>query len=253
MRWRVVLGALVIFVAVVVGAWASRSPLTERPEMQTGWVRMSSSEDGLTTVVTVAAHPPTAEGVDVVERAFRLQHLQPQHLTYEGPASVTHVPNQLMVSVGDGHGWRFPVAGRPVMAGSVPASYVEVPVRGLSQHWGASVHRPHDEIVAALLAGGCPLAGGSSNCESCQAGGAGAPSCKVQCGDDGCSAECNAGWSACCNCPGICSCCPDQPNAAAKKLTVAAKYVSGFDATTNARCARTPRRGWWQTNDVGLK
>ena len=36
MRWRVVLGAMVIFVAVVVGAWASRSQLTERPVMQTG-------------------------------------------------------------------------------------------------------------------------------------------------------------------------------------------------------------------------
>jgi hypothetical protein len=66
---------------------------------------MTSSEDGLTTVITVAAHQPTADGVDVVDRAFRLQHLQPQHLTFEGPASVTHMPNQLMVSVGDGQGF----------------------------------------------------------------------------------------------------------------------------------------------------
>lgn len=217
MRWRVVFGALLIFVAVVVGAWASRSQLTEPPVQQTGWVRISSSEDGLTTVVTVAARPPTADGVDVVERAYRLQHLQPHHLTYEGAASVAHTLNQLTVSVSDGQGWRFPVAGRPVVAGSAPASYAEVPVRGLSQHWGASIHRPHDEVVSALLAGACTAGAESSNCESCQAGGSGAPSCSVQCGDDGCSTECNLGWSACCNCPGICSCCPDLQSAAVKR------------------------------------
>jgi hypothetical protein len=218
MRWRVVLGALVICVAVmVVGAWASRSPLTEPFMMQTGWVRMTSSEDGLTTVVTVAAHQPTAEGVDVVERAFRLQHLRPQHLTYEGPASVTHVPNQLMVSVGDGQGWRLPVAGRPVVAGTAPANYVEVPVLGLSQHWGASIHRSHDEVVSALLAGGCAFTGGSGTCYSCATGGSGETGCGVDCGDTGCSAECRPGSYACCNCPGSCHCCPNQPDPVAKK------------------------------------
>lgn len=217
MRWRVVLGALVLFVAVVVGAWASRSQLTERPAMQTGWVRLSTSEDGLTTVVTVAVHQPTADGADVIDRAFRLQHLQPQFLAYEGPAVVTHAPNQLTVAIGDGRGWRFPVAGRPVVAGSAPASYVEIPVRGLSQHWGASIHRPHDEVVAALLASGCSGASGSATCDPCQNGGPGAPSCGVDCGDDGCSVECNGGLYACCNCPGSCHCCANQQNAVAKE------------------------------------
>ena len=217
MRWRVVLGAVLLFVAVVVGAWASRSQLTEPPVMQTGWVRMTTSEDGLTTVITIAAHQPTADGVDVVDRAFRLQHLQPQHVTYEGPASITHTLNQLMVFVDDAQGWRFPVAGRPVIAGSTPASYVEIPVRGLSQHWGASIHRPHDEVVSALLTGACSAGGGSSNCDSCQTGGSGSPGCTVQCGDDGCSTECNSGWSACCNCPGMCTCCPDRQSGAVKK------------------------------------
>jgi hypothetical protein len=217
MRWRVVLGALVLFVAVVVGAWASRSPLTERPVLQTGWVHITSSEDGLTTVVTIALHQPTADVADVIERAYRLQHLQPQHLTYEGPASVTHTLNQLMVSVSDGRGWRFPVAGRPVVAGSAPASYLEVPVRGLSHHWGVSIHRPHDEVVSALLASVCGAASGSTNCDPCLEGGSGSPICNVQCGDDGCSAQCMAGLYACCNCPRDCGCCPDRQNAPVKK------------------------------------
>jgi hypothetical protein len=76
-----VLEGLVIFIVVVVGAWASRPQLPERPVLQAGWVRMGSSEDGLTTVITAAAHQPAAVSVDVMERAFRLQHLQPQRLT----------------------------------------------------------------------------------------------------------------------------------------------------------------------------
>ena len=218
MRWRVVLGALVIFVAVVVGAWASRSQLTERPVMQTGWVRMTSSEDGLTTVISVAAHQPTADVADVVEQAYRLQHLQPQHLTYEGPASVTHTVNQLMVSVGDGQGWRFPVAGRPVMAGSAPAHYLEIPVRGLSQHWGASIHHSHDEVVSALLAGVCSGGSGSGDCEPCSDGGPGVSTCGVECGgDNGCTAECASGFYGCCNCPRQCGCCVDRQNGAPVK------------------------------------
>ena len=121
---------------------------------------MTSSEDGLTTVITVAAHPPAADVADVIDRAFRLQHLQPEHLTYEGPASVTHTLNQLMVDVGDARGWRFPVDGKPVIAGSTPTRYLEIPVRGLSQHWGAAIHRPHDEVVSTLLAGVCGATGG---------------------------------------------------------------------------------------------
>ncbi len=211
------LGGLVIFVAVVVGAWASQSPLTDGPVMQTEWVRMTSSEDGLTTVITIAVHRPADDVADVIERAFRLQHLQPQHLTFEGPASVTHTLNQLMVDAGDARGWRFPVAGRPVMAGTAPTSYVEVPVLGLSQHWGASIHRSHDEVVSALLAGGCALGGGSGTCDSCATGGPGKTSCDADCGDGGCTAECNAGSYACCNCPGSCHCCPNLPDAPAKK------------------------------------
>ncbi len=217
MRWRVVLGVVIIFIAVAVGAWAAREQLIEPNVIQTGWVRISSSADGLTTVITVAAHRPTTDFEDVVDRAFRLQHLQPQHLTYEGPASVTHTQNLLTVSVGEGQGWRFPVEGRPVIAGSSPTNVMEIPVRGLSHHWGASIHRSHDEVVATLLAGVCSGTSGPGQCDSCQDGGPGSASCGVQCGDDGCSTQCNPGWSACCNCPGICSCCPDRASAPMKK------------------------------------
>jgi hypothetical protein len=129
-----------------------------------------------------------------------------------------HTPNQLIVSVGPGQGWRFPAAGRSVVAGSVPASYLEIPVRGLSQHWGGSIHRPHDEVVSALLAGVCPLVGGSGNCDSCEDGGPGTSTCGVDCGGtDSCSAECGSGFHGCCNCSGMCSCCPDQESAPVKK------------------------------------
>jgi hypothetical protein len=123
-----------------------------------------------------------------------------------------HTPNQLMVLVGDVRAWRFPVAGRPVVAASAPASYVEVPVLGLSEHWGTSIHRPHDEVVSMLAVGVCGEEEAGS-CDSCSTGGSGASGC----GDSSRSAECNAGSYACCNCPGSCHCCSDQQNAAAKK------------------------------------
>ena len=42
---------------------------------------------------------------------------------------------------------------------------------------------------------------------ACQAGGAGATSCSISCGNgQGCSVSCGSGLSACCNCPHDCGC-----------------------------------------------
>jgi len=215
MRWRFALGGIAVLVLAVVGVSSSRPQLAERPLILTGWVRISTSEDGLTTVVTVAPQQPTPDRADVVDRAFRLQHVRPQHLEYEGPATVTHALNQLVVSINDSQGWRFPVAGRQVVAGSAPAAYPEIAVLGLSRHWGAGVRLSHDEVVTTLLAGTCDLGAGSGSCDSCATGGGGESSCGVQCGDNGCSAECAPGQFACCNCPRSCVCCAPRIDRAA--------------------------------------
>ena len=159
----------------IVGASSSRSRLTERPLTLAGWVRSSTSEEGLVTAVTGEARQPTPDGTDVVDQAFRLQHVRPQHLTYAWPASVTHTLIQLVVSISDSQGWSFPVAGRQVVPGSAPSAYQETAVLGLSRHWGAGVQLPHDEVVITLLAGTCDLGAGSwsGTCDSCATGGAG--------------------------------------------------------------------------------
>ena len=77
MRWRVVLSAVAVFVPAIVGASSSRSRLTERPLTLAGWVRSSTSEEGLVTAVTGEARQPTPDGTDVVDQAFRLQHVRP--------------------------------------------------------------------------------------------------------------------------------------------------------------------------------
>jgi hypothetical protein len=209
---------MALLLLAVVRLGLSRPPQADRPAMQTGWVRLSSSEDGLTTVITVAGRQPTPDGVNVIDRAYRLQHLQPEPLTYEGPASVMHRANQLVVAVDPAHGWRFPVAGKPVIAESAPTQYLEIPVRGLSQHWGPSIRRSHDEVVPMLLTGVCAAAaGGTGTCDPCATGGSGSDGCDIDCGDTSCSTECGGGTHACCNCPGSCVCCPDRQSSAPVK------------------------------------
>lgn len=109
-------------------------------------------------------------------------------------------------------GARFPMAGTPMAAGATPApGRGGVPVPGLSQHRGASIHRPQAEVVPMLLTGVCSGSGGSADCDPCKTGGPGSPGCDIDCGDgENCSAECASGNYACCNCAGRCACCADR-------------------------------------------
>jgi hypothetical protein len=110
------------------------------------------------------------------------------------------------------------MAGTPMAAAATPAQLFEVPVRGLSQHWGAAIHRPHDEVVATRLTGVCAAAaGGTGTCDPCATGGSESERCDIDCGDTSCSTECGGGTHACCNCPGSCVCCPDRQSAVVAK------------------------------------
>jgi hypothetical protein len=218
MLQRVVLIAGAVLAFVVVGDGAPRTQLPGEALILSGWVRVSTGPDGLATVVTVAVPHATADGKETVDSAFRVQHARPAFLDYEGFADVVFEGKRLTVLAGNGTGWQFSVATGLPESTLVASRLQRVPVIGLSRHSGAQVQGDADAVSASLLSGIC-RAGGTDGgvlggCESCEAGGPGFDSCEVGCGDSGCSAECGAGYHACCSCPLSCGCCANQIQAA---------------------------------------
>jgi hypothetical protein len=202
-----------VVVATVVAAGASvgvspRSPA--QPLSWTGSVAMVTSPDGRDTVVSIDEETGERSSDGLVERAFRLQHAPGARFEFLGRATVTYDRDRLVVSAGPGLSWVFTVAGRPEVAATEAVVYAALSVRGLSHHWGANVQRPASEVAAMLMAGGC-MATDASSCSDCQLGGAGTEGCTIGCeGASSCSADCTDGYFACCNCPGLCRCCPPR-------------------------------------------
>jgi hypothetical protein len=214
MLTRTVLIATAVLAFVATGAGAPGTQLPGQPQFLAGWVHMSTSPNGLATVVTVTSRQSTADGSEAVESAFRLQHAKPQHLEYEGLADIVYEAKRLTVLAGGGMGWQFLVAdGLPEALG--PSRYPTFAVIGLSRHWGAPIQRSASEVSSSLLAEVCSVGGmngdSQGGCDSCTWGGKGTSNCESHCeaGED-CSAICAPGYHACCSCPSKCTCCADQ-------------------------------------------
>jgi hypothetical protein len=209
---------VVLAVTLLAGAGLVSRPLllAEPPLTVTGDVHMVTSPDGLTTAVSIdvgdAKYPPDG----LVDHAFRLQHKAEQALAYDGVATITYANASLRLDLDEGAGWVFAVKDTRTSLSDRALAYPWLFVTGLSYHWGAKIHRSHDEVAALLLASGCKADEGDPSCENCEAGGPGAEGCGVECDEGGCSAHCGGGGSfACCSCPGTCRCCPDKEGAPA--------------------------------------
>jgi hypothetical protein len=208
---RPVLIAAAVLAFVAVGAGAPRTQLPGQPLFLAGRARMSTSPNGLATVVTITTRQWSADGFDAVEWAFRLQHAKPNYLAFEGRAEVVYEARRLTVVSGTGEEWQFLVADRLPDDLLEPSEVQRFAVVGLSRHWGIALQLDKDAVFSALLARACSVADGGGDCTACQLGGADAPACSAMCGGtEMCSVECISGYHACCNCPNSCLCCPDQ-------------------------------------------
>jgi hypothetical protein len=176
---------------------AASLPQMDAPVTRVGWVRMATSLDGSTTVVTLGS-PMTGSIPGAVVEAFRVQHLVPAAVAASGTANLTYEPGRLAVAFVDGETWSFSVGQERT------AAHIYV-VAGLSHYWGETVSRSSEEVERELMLGGCASGPG---CDSCASGGIGVESCTAPCEPgSSCSATCGDGYFACCNCPGSCRCC----------------------------------------------
>jgi hypothetical protein len=204
-RWSILVPLGVVALAGV-SAIGRPGPATDAPLTATGHAYIITSADGLTTAVTIdtgdTARPPDGK----VEHAFRLQHVAPRRLAYDGLAVITYEQTRVMIET-DGHGaWLFSVENAATDLDAAERAWMPLALAGLSHHWGDNVRRAPEDVATWLLATGCMLDAG--DCEDCEGGGPGSQGCFVECGEgSGCSAHCGSGSYACCNCPDPCKCC----------------------------------------------
>jgi len=202
---RIALVALatgVVVASVGFARHASTDPLT-----LTGWVVVETTADGLQTVVSIDARTAEREVDGLVDHAFRAQHRPGLRVYYVGWGSVAYERGRLVVATAEDIGWTFTVAGRRPPSLSRYPAYAAFDVLGLSHHWGATVQRPRDEVVALLVAGVCE-SGGTGPCSTCDLGGPGDIGCTIDLGGGStCSADCIDGYYACCSAQYGCRCC----------------------------------------------
>jgi hypothetical protein len=182
-----------------------------QPLTLTGWTRVATSDDQLTTVVTVIVGGTASPEQVWVHRAFRLQRRKPQSFEYEGPATVDYAANRLVIKTSDHAEWVFVVAGRATSEELKALPSPQFEVFGLSQLWGSSIQGTQQAVVARLLPAGCAASyAGGGACDTCNAGGPGTTYCSADCtAGAGCEASCGSGSHACCSCPMSCGCCED--------------------------------------------
>lgn len=212
---RTVLIATAVLAFVAVGAGAPRTQLPPPQQLLlAGWVRMTTSPNGLATVVTITTRQWTEGRLEAEDWAFRLQHAKPQYLAFEGQAEVAYDARCLMVLPGRGGGWQFLVAEGLPDDLLEPSEVQRYAVAGLSRHWGGVLQFNQDAASSALLAGACTASAGAGaaagDCDACQPSG-GDASCTATCGGtDTCTVECASSYRACCSCPDSCFCCSGQ-------------------------------------------
>lgn len=217
MRHRNVLLSVAAVLLAGAGLMSRPTRLDQPPVTLAGDVQVVTSLDGLTTAVSIDVGTATRPPDGVVDHAFRLQHTAEQALAYSGEATVTFTGSSLRIESKEGLGWLVVVAGKWAALSAFDAAEPQVEVFGLSHHWGTTIQRSHDEVAELLLSTTCRTDGGDDGCDNCEAGGAGAGECGIECGGgSGCSVDCGArSLFACCSCPGTCVCCPDIPTAPA--------------------------------------
>lgn len=214
--------ALIVAALAVVGASLRADADKSTTLAFTAQVRLTTSPDGLRTVVSVDVDRPGTRADGLMDRAFRVQHTLPRTIDYAGPALISFTKAGLLVELGDQAGWLFevdPLGLLPV----AQAGATRMQVIGISHHWGDAVRTSQDALTTTLLTPGCEAAalaggGGDPLCDECEGGGPGTDGCELDCGGgNSCGANCMAGYYACCNCPSGCGCCPpkiERPQAA---------------------------------------
>lgn len=173
-----------------------------------GWVRVETAADLRSAVITVIAGDKANPEADAVNRAFRAQFPVETLVDFEGPATLQFARDRLTVSVDKRVGWCFVVTGTAEKSDPDEGAYPTVPLVGLAQYWGPTVHASEDRVFARLLPRVCTLSAGG-DCDTCEIGGAGSPGCSADCDGDSCSVTCGTSSHACCGCPTSCTCCAD--------------------------------------------
>jgi hypothetical protein len=175
-----------------------------------GDTRVTTSDDGMTTVVSVDAGGGTVIPDGLVDQAFRVQWDSPRSVTFAGSATLTYAASRLVVVPASSAGWVFTVSGRETPLPAVVAALPSLSAIGLARFWGSFVHVSHEQVAAQLLETGCPglvQPLSERSCSNCEAGGPGTEGCFIDCPNGSCSATCTDGYYSCCSCTTGCRCC----------------------------------------------
>lgn len=213
MRARQLLVWGVAALAALALAGAAALSGQETLQISSAVVRITTTADGLTALVSVdGTAADTADGK--VDYAFVVQSEVPLDMTaFSGRATVMFTKHRLVVRREDGTGWVFTVSGKdPDVFIEAPAELI-VPVVGLVHYWGLSSGLSHEALVEQLLVRKCEVSlldeGEGDRCTDCEAGGHGEQACGVSCETRDCSADCLDGYFACCKCSTGCGCCKE--------------------------------------------
>jgi len=221
--------ALVFVPALAVVLLASREPEARQyPESGfslAGTIEMSSSENGLQTVVTIV---PPISGKSL--QAFVVRPTVPTFIRYSGSASLSFKPGVLSVQTDNDGGWQFSVQREGIFVPKAAASAVRVSVVGITSYRANLALMAREQWTTFLLGKPMPqtsktatdvisqlMSEPATNCidtapEGCDGGGPGATGCSYSCNSTSCSSSCSSGFYACCFCVGVarCGCCRNE-------------------------------------------
>jgi hypothetical protein len=136
-----------------------------------GPVRVTTSTDGLTVVVTIDAFPSDRALHGLVDHASRVQLKVPQQAVRSGGLATVIYRGRSLVAIAldPERGWVFSLDGPVAPPGqSATAGYDVLPVGGVSRFWGDHIHRAAQDAAALLLRGACTAGEGDPSCDNCR-------------------------------------------------------------------------------------